>query len=146
MLANKSPDRGQKTAKLQIRDLVHLTFNNRVIRFHQQVHLTCDFCKFSFSFEKHLLLQTFSVLLDRVILFPAVFQSNTKSHPTQEQPGNINWPPRYPLMDRTHFISNLTFNEYIFYLPMPVIGISSPFREMVVLGLFVTDLFSSTGT
>lgn len=49
-------------------------------------------------------------------------------------------------MDRTHFISNLTFNEYIFYLPMPVIGISSPFREMIVLGLFWTGLFSSTGT
>lgn len=73
---------------------------------------------------------------DQMILFPAVTQSNTKSHPTQEQPGNINWPLRYPLMDRTHFISNLTFNEYIFYLPVPVIGMSSPFREMVVLGLF----------
>ncbi|KAK2904473.1 hypothetical protein Q8A73_011130 [Channa argus] len=73
---------------------------------------------------------------DQVILFPAVTQSNTKSHPTQEQPGNINRPLRYPLMDRTHFISNLTFNEYIFYLPAPVIGMSSPFREMAALGLF----------
>ncbi|KAK2848812.1 hypothetical protein Q5P01_008646 [Channa striata] len=73
---------------------------------------------------------------NQVILFPAVTQSNTKSHPTQEQPGNINRPLRYPLMDRTHFISNLTFNEYIFYLPAPVIGMSSPFREMAALGLF----------
>ena len=105
---------------------------------------------FPFYFEQHLLWQTFFFSFfffpDLVILFPAVIHSSTKSHPTQEQPGNINWPLRYPLMDRTHFISNLTFNEYIFYLPMPVIGMSSTFREMVVLGLFWTDLFSSTGT
>ena len=43
-------------------------------------------------------------------------------------------------MGRSHFISNLTFNEYIFYLCSPVIGMSSPFREMVVRGLFRTDL------
>lgn len=50
-------------------------------------------------------------------------------------------------MDRTHFISNLTFNEYIFYLPVPVIGTSSPFREIATMGLFETELFfPSTGT
>lgn len=98
---------------------------------------------FPFYFEQHLLLllQTFFPP-DQLILFPAATQSNTKSHPTQEQPGNINRPLRYPLMDRTHFISNLTFNEYIFYLPAPVIGMSSPFREMAALGLFWTDLLS----
>lgn len=53
-------------------------------------------------------------------------------------------------MDRTHFISNLTFNEYIFYLPVPVIGISFLFREMAAVGLFRTGPFFffllSTGT
>ena len=39
-------------------------------------------------------------------------------------------------MDRTHFISNLTFNEYIFYLPVPVIGMSALFREMAARGVF----------